>query len=80
MVSGTQTVNETLYTQKPYQLMRDLAPVAPLMDTDLVLVVHPVGAGEELCRSFWRWRGPNRARSISAPRGRARTTTWRPSF
>ena len=41
MVSGTQTVNETLYTQKPYQLLRDLTPVAPLMDTDLVLVVHP---------------------------------------
>src|SRR5271169_6648141 len=41
MVSGTQTVNETLYTQKPYQLMRNLTPVAPLMDTDLVLVVHP---------------------------------------
>ena len=41
MVSGTQTVNETLYTQKPYELMRDLTPVAPLMDTDLVLVVHP---------------------------------------
>ena len=41
MVSGTQTVNETLYAQKPYQLMRDLTPVAPLMDTDLVLVVHP---------------------------------------
>jgi tripartite-type tricarboxylate transporter receptor subunit TctC len=41
MVSGTQTVNETLYTEKPYRLMRDLTPVAPLMDTDLVLVVHP---------------------------------------
>src|SRR5580698_7589740 len=41
MVSSTQTVNETLYTEKPYQLMRDLTPVAPLMDTDLVLVVHP---------------------------------------
>ena len=41
MVSGTQTVNETLYTKKSYQLMRDLTPVAPLLDTDLVLVVHP---------------------------------------
>src|SRR6516164_2199176 len=41
MVSGTQTVNETLYTRKPYVLMRDLTPVAPLMDTELVLVVHP---------------------------------------
>jgi len=41
MVSGTQTVNETLYIHKQYQLMRDLVPVAPLIDTDLVLVVHP---------------------------------------
>jgi tripartite-type tricarboxylate transporter receptor subunit TctC len=41
MVSGTQTVNETLYTDKPYQLMRDLVPIAPLIDTDLVLVVNP---------------------------------------
>ena len=41
MVSGTQTVNETLYNKKPYQLMRDLVPIAPLIDSDLVLVVHP---------------------------------------
>jgi tripartite-type tricarboxylate transporter receptor subunit TctC len=41
MVSGTQTVNETLYAHKQYQLMRDLVPVAPLIDTDLLLVVHP---------------------------------------
>ncbi len=41
MVSGTQTVNETLYTDKPYRLMRDLVPIAPLIDTDLVLVEHP---------------------------------------
>ena len=41
MVSGTQTVNETLYAHKQYQLMRDLVPIAPLIDTDLVLVVHP---------------------------------------
>ena len=41
MVSGTQAVNETLYTHKPYELMRDLVPIAPLIDSDLVLVVHP---------------------------------------
>src|SRR4030081_630212 len=29
MVSGTQTVNETLYGHKQYQLMRDLVPIAP---------------------------------------------------
>ena len=41
MVSATQTVNETLYAHKPYQLMRDLVAVAPLVETDLVLVAHP---------------------------------------
>jgi tripartite-type tricarboxylate transporter receptor subunit TctC len=41
MVSSTQTVNETLYASKPYVLMRDLVPVAPLMANDLVLVVNP---------------------------------------
>ena len=41
VVSGTQTVNETLYANKPYALMRDLVPVAPIVDSDLVLVVHP---------------------------------------
>jgi tripartite-type tricarboxylate transporter receptor subunit TctC len=41
MVSGTQTVNETLYPKKPYSLMHDLVPIAPLMESDLVLVVHP---------------------------------------
>jgi tripartite-type tricarboxylate transporter receptor subunit TctC len=41
MVSGTQTVNETLYTNKPYHLLQDLAPIAPLIETDLVLVENP---------------------------------------
>jgi tripartite-type tricarboxylate transporter receptor subunit TctC len=41
MVSGTQTVNETLYGHKPYHLMADLVPIAPLIGSDLVLVVHP---------------------------------------
>lgn len=41
MVSGTQTVNETLFPHKHYKLMQDLVAVAPLIDSDLVLVVHP---------------------------------------
>jgi tripartite-type tricarboxylate transporter receptor subunit TctC len=41
MVSGTQTVNETLYTKKAYHLMTDLVAVSPLVDSDLVLVVNP---------------------------------------
>lgn len=41
MVSSTQTVNETLYKDKPYQLLRDLVAVAPMEENDLVLVVNP---------------------------------------
>jgi tripartite-type tricarboxylate transporter receptor subunit TctC len=41
MASSTQTVNETLYRKKAYALMRDLIPVAPMEENDLVLVVNP---------------------------------------
>ena len=41
MISGTQTVNETLVAKKSYQLLRDFVPIAPLIRSDLVLVVHP---------------------------------------
>jgi len=41
MMSNTHTVNETLIANRPYQLMRDFAPVAPVNYSDLVLVVHP---------------------------------------
>jgi tripartite-type tricarboxylate transporter receptor subunit TctC len=41
MMSNTHTVNETLFAHKPYELMRDLVPVAPVNSSDLVMVVHP---------------------------------------
>ena len=41
MMSNTQTVNETILPNKPYKLMRDLIPVAPVNYSDLVMVVHP---------------------------------------
>jgi tripartite-type tricarboxylate transporter receptor subunit TctC len=41
MISATQTVAETLNTNKPYKLMRDFVPVAPLQNAELVMVVHP---------------------------------------
>src|SRR6185369_2137999 len=40
MMSNTHTVNETLIPNRPYQLMRDFAPVAPVNYSDLVLVVN----------------------------------------
>ena len=41
MMSNTHTVNETLQPDKPYVLMRDLVPVAPVNYSDLVMVVNP---------------------------------------
>ncbi len=41
MMSNTHTVNETLVPSKPFVLMRDFVPVAPVNYSDLVLVAHP---------------------------------------
>ncbi len=41
LMSNTQTVNESLIPTKPYNLLRDLVPVAPINYSDLVLVAHP---------------------------------------
>jgi tripartite-type tricarboxylate transporter receptor subunit TctC len=41
MMSNTQTANESLVPARKYELMRDLAPIAPVNYSDLVIVVHP---------------------------------------
>ena len=41
MMSNTHTTNETLLANKPYALLKDLAPVAPVNSSDLLMVVHP---------------------------------------
>src|ERR1700744_4855193 len=41
MMSNTQTANEALVPQRKYELMRDLAPIAPVNYSDLVIVVNP---------------------------------------
>ena len=41
LISNTHTTNETLIANKPYALLKDFAPVAPINASDLVLVVHP---------------------------------------
>ncbi len=41
MMSNTHTVNESLIHDKPFKLLRDFVPVAPVNSSDLVLVVHP---------------------------------------
>jgi len=41
MMSNTHAVNETLIPKKPYDLMRDLAPITGVNYSDLLMVVHP---------------------------------------
>ena len=50
MMSNTQTANESLMSpaQRKYELMRDLAPIAPVKSADLVIVVHPQVAAKTL--------------------------------
>ncbi len=40
-MSNTHTVNESLVPNKPFALLRDFVPIAPINYSDLVMVVHP---------------------------------------
>ncbi len=41
VMSNTHTTNESLMPNKPFVLMRDFVPVAPINYSDLLMVVHP---------------------------------------
>jgi tripartite-type tricarboxylate transporter receptor subunit TctC len=41
MMSNTHTVNETLIPKKPFQLMRDFAPITGVNYSDLLMVINP---------------------------------------
>ncbi len=41
IMSNTHTVNETLIPKKPFDLMRDFAPITGISYSDLIMVVHP---------------------------------------
>lgn len=41
LMSNTHTVNETLIAKKPFDLMRDFAPITGINYSDLIMVVHP---------------------------------------
>jgi tripartite-type tricarboxylate transporter receptor subunit TctC len=48
MMSNTHTTNETLRPNKPFQLMRDFVPIAPVNYSDLIMVVHPSVPAKDL--------------------------------
>ncbi|MEA2986522.1 MAG: hypothetical protein QOD94_2776 [Alphaproteobacteria bacterium] len=41
LMSNTHTTNESLIPNRPYELMRDFAPVSPINSSDLLMVAHP---------------------------------------
>jgi tripartite-type tricarboxylate transporter receptor subunit TctC len=48
MMSNTHTVNETLRPNRPFDLMRDFVPIAPVNYSDLIMVVHPSVPAKDL--------------------------------
>src|SRR2546421_9838822 len=48
VMSNTHTTNESLVSNKPFQLMRDFVPVATLNYSDLIMVVHPSVPAKDL--------------------------------
>src|SRR6266487_623823 len=48
LMSNTHTTNESLIASKPFRLMRDFVPVAPVNYSDLVMVVSPSLAAKDL--------------------------------
>jgi len=48
LMSNTHTTNESLVDNKPFQLMRDFVPVAPINYSDLIMVVHPSVPAKDL--------------------------------
>ena len=48
VMSNTHTTNETLFANKPYQLMRDFVAVSPINYSDLLMVAHPSAGAKNL--------------------------------
>ena len=48
IMSNTHTVNETLIPKKPFDLMRDFAPITPVNYSDLIMVIHPSVPAKDL--------------------------------
>ena len=41
VMSNAHTTNESLIPTRPYELMRDFAPISPINSSDLLMVAHP---------------------------------------
>ena len=75
MMSNTHTTNETLRPNKPFQLMRDFVPVAPVNSSDLIMVIHPSVPAKDL-KEFLALLKSKPGASTTPPPAPARPTTW----
>ena len=57
LMSNTHTINESLIPKKPFALMKDFVPVAPINYSDLVLVVHPSVPAKNVVELIRRAKG-----------------------
>jgi len=48
LMSNTHTTNESLIPNKPFKLMTDFVPIAPINYSDLLMVVHPSVPAKDL--------------------------------
>jgi tripartite-type tricarboxylate transporter receptor subunit TctC len=48
VMSNTHTTNESLIANKPFALMRDFVPIAPINYSDLLMVIHPSMPAKDL--------------------------------
>ena len=76
MMSNTHTVNETLIPKKPFDLMKDLAPISGVNYSDLLLVVHPSVPANNLKRVHRARQVAARQAQLRLLRAAARRTTW----
>jgi len=74
IISQTHATNETLVANKPFQLLRDFVPVAPIYSGDLMLVVHKSVPVKTLKEFIALGRG--RDGNYSPPPAQIRTCTF----
>ena len=67
MVDAAPAINVTLYDKLPFNFMRDIAPIVCVIQTPLILVVHPAVPAKTI-PEFIAYAKANRARPGQRPK------------
>ena len=77
-IAHVNAINATLYKQLPFNFIRDIAPVAGMVQMPNVLEVHPSVPAKTVAE-FIAYPRPTKARSATPRPATARRRIWRPS-